>query len=271
MKSLHYEREHLFPGLSQQGGKVLKFFVAANRSAAAWLERRLPSVFVGESYKEELDRRIARDIEGRSPDLVLEAGGIDRPLLVRGRGFTYIGLDIEERPECYIIYDKFFVRSIEKPLKIDADLVISITLLEHVQNNSAAVNTIFEALKPGGTTHHYVPSKWHPYSIALRMVGPSFQKRLIAILRPNAVGVTGYPAYFDHCSPGEFEGLLRQHGFIEIDLKPFYRAADYFAFFLPAYVLVSLFENLCAALNWRIFASGFVVSAVRPMSSTEGS
>lgn len=243
---------------------MLKRFIAANRSAASWLERVLPSVFAGESYKEELGRRIARDIESNHPNLILEAGGIDRPLLERGRGFTYVGLDIEEKSECYLIYDKFHVSSIETPLTLYADMVISITLLEHVRDNSAAVNTIFSALKPGGRTHHYVPSKWHPYSIALRVVGPVLQKRLIAVLRPNAVEVTGYPAYFNRCSPGEFENLLRQQGFVNIELVTFYRANDYFAFFLPAYLMVSIFENLCALLKWRIFASGFIVSATRP-------
>ena len=79
-------------------------------------------------------------------------------------------------------------------------MVISITMLEHVPNNTLAVGSMFEALKPGGVTHHYVPSNWHPYSIALRMVGPKLQKRLIATLRQAAAAVTGYPAFFDHCS-----------------------------------------------------------------------
>jgi 2-polyprenyl-3-methyl-5-hydroxy-6-metoxy-1,4-benzoquinol methylase len=54
--------------------------------------------------------------------------------------------------------------------------VITITLLEHVADNKAAVANIARALKPSGATHHYLPPKYHPYAIALRIVGPDVQK-----------------------------------------------------------------------------------------------
>ncbi|MER9214720.1 class I SAM-dependent methyltransferase [Mesorhizobium sp. M0663] len=246
------------------GAVVLKRFIGWNRCAAAWLERRLPRVFGAPSYKAELERRIADDIARLGPSAILEVGGIDRPLLQRGHGFSYIGLDIEERPDCYTVYDRFIVQSIEQPVNVEADMLISITLMEHVPDNKAASGSMFSALRPGGAMHHYMPSKWHPYSIALRLVGPVMQKWLIPYLRPSAVGVTGYPAFFDHCSPSDMAKVFRQQGFEKIDVMPFYRASDYFAFFLPAYLSVALFENLCAALNWRIFCSGFVISAIRP-------
>jgi SAM-dependent methyltransferase len=240
---------------------MLRQIVKLNRNAANWLVEKYPKFFSGPSYKNELDDRIAREIESIKPQTILEVGGIDRPLLSRGHGYEYIGLDIEEQPTCYEIYDQFIVRSIEEPLDLSADMIVSITLLEHVPNNNAAFQTMYEVLRPGGTMLHYLPSKWHPYSIALRLVGPRLQKRLIAILRPDAVGVTGYPAFFDHCSPAEFETLLERQGFVDIDIVSYYRATDYFAFFLPAYVLVTLFENICSFFNFRFFASGFVVTA----------
>lgn len=43
--------------------------------------------------------------------------------------------------------------------------------------------------------------------------------------------------------------------------RSFYPANDYFAFFTPAFILVTLFENICKSLNWEVFASGFVISA----------
>lgn len=80
---------------------------------------------------------------------------------------------------------------------------------------------------------------------------------------PEAVGVTGYPPYFDHCSVGEIQKLMRQQGFVDIDIEHFYRANDYFGFFLPAYIIVTLFENFCAMLKLNFLASGFVTSARR--------
>ncbi len=240
---------------------MLKSFVSWNRKACDALARRYPAVFDAPSYKAELEQRIAADIVRLHPTSILEVGGIDRPLLARQPAFDYIGLDIEEQPDCYQIYDRFIVQSIESPVDAQADMVISITLLEHVPNNDAAVGSMFAALRPGGSTHHYVPSKWHPYSIALRLVGPVMQKRLIRLLRPGAIAVTGYPAFFDHCSPSAMSALFRRHGFADIDVKAFYRANDYFAFFIPAYIVVTLFENLASVIDWRLLASGFVISA----------
>jgi hypothetical protein len=240
---------------------MLRKFVNLNRNAAAWFERQFPLIFGSPSYHDELQWRIAQDIAALKPSCILEIGGIDRPLLKRSDSYKYVGIDIEVQSTCYEKYDTFMVQSIEQPLNIQADMAISITLLEHVPNNTAAIATIFKVLKVGGTTHHYVPSKWHPYSIALRMVGPRAQKRLIAVLRPAAINVTGYPAYFDHCSPGAMITLFRQAGFSEIKVTSYYRACDYFAFFLPAYLVVAVFENSCRIFAFRFFCSGFIISA----------
>jgi hypothetical protein len=146
-------------------------------------------------------------------------------------------------------------------------MIFSITLMEHVQDNQSAVDSIFGALRPGGVTHHYIPSKWHPYSVALRIVGPRLQRILIPLLRPEAVGVTGYPAYFDYCSPPSMKKLFGRAGFVDVRVRVFYRASDYFAFFLPAYLFVSLYENLCKFLSIKTAGSGFIISARRPSVS----
>jgi hypothetical protein len=243
---------------------MLKQFIGWNQKASNWLERTFPGTFSSPSYEEELRSRIARDIEQFHASVILEVGGIDRPLLKRCLEYIYIGLDIEVRPECVRVYDRFLVQSIETQVNMKADMVISITLLEHVPDNNAAIRCIFNVLEPGGVTHHYVPSKWHPYAIALRMVGSTWQKRLISMLRPTAIGEAGYPAHFNYCSPSEMIRLFHRHGFTDINMRIFYRANDYFRFFFPAYIIISIFENICSLLGWRVFASGFVISACRP-------
>jgi hypothetical protein len=240
---------------------LLASFVRTNRAAARWLEAKFPTFFGSESYRQEILHRIESDLRGKSSPTVVEAGGADRPLLHKADGYTYVGIDIDAPPGAYDVYDAFYAQSIEQPLPITADIVISFTLLEHVKNNEAAAASIFASLRPGGVTHHYVPSNWHPYSILLRLLGPAAQKRPIAILRPDAVSVSGYPAYFDHCSPAKMEALLRKAGFTRINIRCYYRASDYFAFFLPFYVLVAVFENICAILRVKTCASGFVISA----------
>jgi hypothetical protein len=123
---------------------------------------------------------------------------------------------------------------------------------------------MFASLNEGGAIHHYIPSKWHPYSISLRLLGPAAQKALIPVLRPGTEDVSGYPAFFHCCSVGAMRALLAKEGFNEINFEVFYRASDYFSFFLPIYLVVAMFENLCSALNIHLFASGFIVSARKP-------
>ena len=244
--------------------KALAEFVRANRRVAARLEVSHPKIFNDDSYVDVLLARINEAIDATRPRTVIEAGGVDRPMLGRGRGYEFVGIDIDDRPECANVYDRFIVQSVEKSLPLKADMIVSITLLEHVPDNHATMRSFFEALNAGGTTHHYIPSKWHPYSIALRLVGARLQKILIRHLRPEAEAVTGYPAFFNHCDPGSMERLMRGSGFQNVSVRSFYNAADYFAFFLPAYFIVVAFEKVCKLLRLRIFASGFVISGVKP-------
>jgi hypothetical protein len=230
---------------------MIRSFVRANRSAAAFLERTFPRFFLPPfpSFSHFLSKVISDEVETNRRDSILEVGGIDRPLLSKSATYKYIGLDIETKPNCGLKYDQFLVQSIEldMPPDIQANMVISTTLLEHVRDNDAAFRVMFNVLASGGCMHHYVPSKWHPYSICLRMVGPNIQKRLIPILRSHAADVTGYEAFFHRCSIREMKRLAQDSGFENIRVKPFYR-----------------FENLCERLNIETCASGFVISCSKP-------
>ena len=243
--------------------KIIKNFISANRKLSRIFEKKHPKFFNSKSYRDELIRRINLSINEEGASKILEAGGIDRPLLSKGHGYEYNGLDIESRDKCYDVYDNFIIQSIEDPLAEKYDLIISITLLEHVPNNESSFSSIYSSLKPGGKTHHYVPSKWHPYSVALRILGPTLQKRLIPILRPGAEDVTGYPAFFNRCSVRSMSKVLMECGFVDIDVKAYYRANDYFAFFTPLFLIVTVFENICRKLDLNVFASGFVISGTK--------
>jgi SAM-dependent methyltransferase len=240
---------------------MIRTFLSANKNASRKLKQAFPAVFVGGDGHAELNARIQRDIARLPAHTVLECGGIDRPLLRKSEVETYVGLDIEERATCYDVYHQFLVQSVESPIPVTADMVISTTLLEHVRDTDAAFREMRGALRPGGTMHHYIPCKWHPYAIALRLVGWRLQNALIKILRPDSVGNTGYRTFFDNCSPGGIERALRHQGYKNIDIKPYYHATEYFDFFLPLFALVGLFEKTCEVTGLRFFACGVVVSA----------
>ncbi len=244
--------------------RLLLRFVRFNRHLSHALARKFPGTFSAKSYGQVLKERIKADLAQRSGVTVLEVGGIDRPLLKKNPAFRYHGMDIESKERCFELYDEFLVQSIEKAIAAKYQMIISTTLLEHVPNNAAAVQDMYQGLTPGGVMHHFIPSKNHPYSICLRLVGPRLQQTLIRYLRPDSVATTGYPAFFNHCSPREMEDLFQRAGFVEIHLQHFYRANDYFAFFVPLYVLITLYENICKYFDLRALCSGFIISAKHP-------
>ena len=244
---------------------LLRRFIGWNKQLSYAFAERWPRLFATRSYNELLRTRIADSLRD-APEAVLEVGGVDRPILTKHGDFEYVGVDIEDKPSCYDVYDRFLVQSVEDPIHGRYGLIISTTLMEHVPDNRAAVRSMFEALTPGGATHHYVPSKWHPYSIALRAVGPVWQARLIPLLRPGSEEETGYPAFFDHCTGRSMRKLFEEVGFERIEVEYFYWATDYFSFLAPLYFLVNLYEQLCDRLGLGLLGSGFVISARKPSS-----
>ncbi len=248
---------------------MLSKFVKVNRNFCRKLEKNNP-IFFDSSYDYTVNRHRGENdlrdlIKGfileNSPATILEIGGVDRPILAKSRNYTYFGLDIDDKPKCYDVYDTFLLQSIEEGLEIKFNLIISSALLEHVPDNIRSLRVIYDALSNGGVTMHYIPSKYHFYSLILRLVGPKLQKILIHYLRPEAEAVTGYPAFFHKCSPRQMETLCKDIGFSKIEIIPYYRATDYFAFFVPAFILVAVLENLISYFGLRTFASGMILVA----------
>ena len=241
--------------------QVLSKLVSFNVKLSEIVDRKIFNFAKKKGYVRQLLTCINEVIDGYEHCSVLEVGGTDKPLLKRSKGITYDGLDIEHKEHCESIYDSFFVQSIEHPIKKKYDIIISKAVLEHVHDNDASVKQMFKALQTGGYAIHYLPSKYHPYSLALKLLGSKWQRRLIIVLRPWAANETGYPAFFDKCSPKQMRKMFKTKGFNEIKILPFYRANDYFRFFLPFYLAVTLWENICEKFKWERFCSGFIIIA----------
>ena len=200
-------------------------------------------------------------IKKNSPKNILEAGGIDRPILQKSNNYFYFGLDLENKLNCHDIYDTFLVQSIEEPLDQKFNLIISKTLLEHVPDNTKSLKVMYDALQSDGIMMHYIPCKYHFYSIILRIIGPQLQKTLINYIRPETKSVTGYPVFFNQCSSHAMENLCKNTGFRQIEIKSYYRATDYFSFFVPVFMIISIFENLFKYFDLKLFASGIILVA----------
>lgn len=186
----------------------LQCFVSLNVKITNAIDRIFPDFRKQDDYSYKLQNLVHQYVKERRMCSILEVGGIDRPLLKKTAEFIYDGLDIEYKEECKTIYDDFYLQSVEQPIKKRYDIIISRTVLEHVNNNFLSAYQIYKSLTDEGVAIHYVPSKYHPYSLILRMVGPRLQKTLIRFFRPWATQTTGYVAFFDKCSPKEMKNVF---------------------------------------------------------------
>lgn len=242
---------------------MLRKIISLNKQASNWLAETYPNVFGGEEIRfNDLDQNIQYNILPGSR--ILELGGADRPLLELSNEYELTGLDVDGyKGQAKEKYNAFIIQSVEQAFPGQYDLIYSATLVEHIRDNTAAFTNIFNALSLGGTTIHYFPSKNCCYALILRLVGHKWQKRLIQMLRPESGATTGYEAFFDKCTVSQIRNLLSKIGFEHIIIKPYYRANSYFDFFLPAFIAVSMFENMCSRLNLTTFATGIKVQAQR--------
>lgn len=255
------QTKHGFAGEIPTGRGLLSGFVRLNRNLSHWLRTRFPRLFEPPDSIAELNHELCIAISARKCPRILECGGIDRPLLKKSPAYRYHGLDIEIRSGCERLYDQFFVQSVEDELPGAYDLIISRTLIEHVPDNHRTWASIFDGLAPQGETIHYIPCKNHPYSIATRMVGNDLHRMLVRLLRPEHEEDTGYRTHFHLCTAKATLRELKRIGFTDVRIKCFWDAEDYFAFFVPAFLLVSLSNQLCRKFRWAACASGMVVYA----------
>lgn len=185
--------------------KLVSFNVKQTRS----FDRRFQRLVRNGSYRDEMLSFIDGFLRQKEFSYVLEVGGIDRPMLKRSERTEYDGLDIEYKDIYKEFYDHFLVQSIQEPILRTYDLIASNALLEHVSDNTLSIAQLHKALRTEGCNVHYAPSKYHPYSLILRLAGPRIQKRLIRVLKPWAEHISGYPTFFDKCSPREMKKTLR--------------------------------------------------------------
>ena len=184
-------------------------------------------------------------------------------MLSKSEKYTYVGLDIEERENCYEIYDKFHVASIEEPIG-DAkfDFIVSKFLLEHVEHNDKTYSSMYQELNNEGEMLHVFPCRNHPRSLLTTLVGHRIQNKLIPIIRPWVKdGVTGYKTYYSLCSKKEVEKYLDKLGFSQVKVDCYWAGSDYFSFFFPAFLGMCMFNRFCELFNLTFFASGIVLYA----------
>jgi ubiquinone/menaquinone biosynthesis C-methylase UbiE len=145
----------------------------------------------------------------------------------------------------------------------EVDLLVSRTLLEHVDGIEAAANNIARVLRPGAQTFHLVPGRYALFAIVARSVRFDLAKRILHLLHPSARGVVEFDVVYDHTDPRGLARVFRAAGFREVETDCTWDQSDYAAPIFPAFLIVMLYQRLAELFRLRTLASYVILRAVR--------
>ena len=236
---------------------MIRAFIKFNRNLSNQLIERFDSVFGSISNSEQFF--YSQFEKSYINSTVLEIGGTKRPIFKKDDVKNYIGLDIDTSFDYKEKYHEYIAQSCEDRVEgLNADMIFSKYLLEHVPNNQKTFENIENWLNPGGKSVHIFPLGYHPFSLANKLAGNKFAKKLIPILRPGTEEITGYPAFYNLCNSWELSKVALNSR-LRYEIKYFFGAEDYFSFFLPFSIFIYFFNRFCHLFGLNIFASNAVL------------
>jgi hypothetical protein len=220
-----------------------------------WLSKPFKKIEYDIDYK--FKKIIYKEV--KYSNIILELGGASRPMLHKeDERYKYVGIDIDSSFDSEKYYDLYFCQSIEKSFPLKADLIFSKYLMEHVRNVEISFLNQYEALSSNGKAIHLYPLGFHPFSIANKLLGNENVKKLIPFIKKGSEGYTGYPAFYTLGNSYSLEKFFIKKG-IKAEFYYHYGAVDYFSFFFPFALVITLFNFLCKILNLKFFASNVIV------------
>jgi len=130
----------------------------------------------------------------------------------------------------------------------EVDLIVSRTVLEHLQNPEAFIAISSRILKRNGYFINLFPSKFTPFAFLNVMVPKKVSAKLLSYFFPESRSLTGFPAFYEKCYYSAIKSLLERHGFETVDTYLSYYQSHYFRFFVPLFLVSVLYEILLQAV-----------------------
>jgi ubiquinone/menaquinone biosynthesis C-methylase UbiE len=251
----------------------LTAFIDANRRRSKRLERRLPHA--RPRLQVRYARTVAKYADKRPHRRVVDLGAGRTSHFVAlqapDSSAEIVGVDVD-RDELALNEDvdtKVVVAPGAALPFADAsvDLVVSRSVLEHVEGVADTLAEAYRVLRPGGRTIHVFASKRAPFSVLNRVLPERASGWLLRTLVPGSEGRLGFPARYEHCTAGRMEHVLRRQGFEVERTEVNYYQSDYFGFLLPLYLLSVGYELVVRALGKRELAAVVMVVGRKPRTT----
>jgi 2-polyprenyl-6-hydroxyphenyl methylase/3-demethylubiquinone-9 3-methyltransferase len=146
--------------------------------------------------------------------------------------------------------------------KGDKDLVVCMSVLEHVTDTAAALKSIATIVRPGGVVALFVPSR-NALFARLNLLLPQRVTRWLLKYKPGAHGGDGWKSYYNRCTPGDFRNMAKAAGLEVVRIEPAY-ISTYFQVFAPVYVIWRFWMLAFRAVRGEQAAETFCIELRRP-------
>lgn len=253
--------------------RFLRWFLTKNRAICERLAGFLPhtKTNIFEAYEDIVISRL----QDPQVHLVADMGaGNYTPWSDRRpqqRQLELIGVDIsEEAMERNAALDKKVVANITEKLPFEdgeVDLITSRSVLEHLEDVQGFVTEANRVLRDGGHTAHLFTGGFAWFALLNRLLNNRLAKRLLYLLHPDSRLKGGFPTHYDRCNYTAIRLVFKRSGFDILDIRVAY-GTNYTFFFVPLFLLVSIYEMALLALRLRNLAATYVVIARKPLPSS---
>jgi 2-polyprenyl-3-methyl-5-hydroxy-6-metoxy-1,4-benzoquinol methylase len=245
------EAQRMVKTMPEIGNRVRKAVHFLVRLSQAFDRRFLPPEFAVDGNQDFIHRLYRSHLFPGAT--VVEVGGGKNPLIStaekRELSLRVIGLDISARELSAAppgVYDGTICCDVTKYSgDVQADIAICAALLEHVRDTAAALSVIASLLKPEGVALLFVPCSNALYARINRIAPESLKRWLLKAIYGDFPDVeaelTGFPAYYDRCTPRDICTMAQASGFSIQSLRVYF-ASGYFQFLPPLYVAWRLWQ-----------------------------
>lgn len=246
---------------------IVRSFIRANQNFCARLERVLPTA-KGHTFR-QYPPAVAERIGPGNLRRIVDVGGgktcAYAELTPEGWDGRLVAIDIspEELAYNHTVHLRL-VSDVTRGLPVEdgsIDMITSRSVLEHLANLEDFVAGAARAIRPGGYFIHWVPNKFAPFAMVNAMLPNKLAKPLLHYLDPGTVGICGFPVVYDRCYPAAMEPLFEKHGFEVLEVRPSYFQSRYYAFFVPFFLLSTLYEGLMQFLGVRNLCAHYLIVA----------
>jgi ubiquinone/menaquinone biosynthesis C-methylase UbiE len=246
---------------------MLNKFLEINRRICNKLSKLLPQAKI--SIFTLYEEAVAQYMNAKHNQIVIDVGGGKSCPFAKYKNtlannkIIAIDLSLEELQQNSEVDGRVVANIIsEMPLQDDSvDLTVSRSVLEHLTNLESFIVTSQSILKNNGYLIHLFPSKFAPFAIINQLLPKNLAKKILFTLRPETLGIGGFPAFYDRCYYSGIMRLLREHNLEPVHIRVTYYQSEYFSFFAPLFLAVALYEMAVYLLQWKNLSAYVLVTA----------